>query len=165
MSMHLDHSLRRICRSAVSSQKGFIGQQFKTSSFVTQKVRSFSTATIEEIQTPSYSIKGEAFSGRAAYLDFQATTPMDPRVLDAMLPFMTELYGNPHSRTHTYGWETESAVEEARGNIADLIGASSKEIIFTSGATESNNMSIKVGLLYLFSFFLLFVCTYLLLWQ
>jgi cysteine desulfurase len=68
---------------------------------------------------------------------------MDPRVLDAMLPYMTGLYGNPHSRTHAYGWETEKAVEEAREHIAALIGADAKEIIFTSGATESNNMSIK----------------------
>lgn len=80
---------------------------------------------------------------RPIYLDMQATTPMDPRVVDAMLPFMTGLYGNPHSRTHAYGWETDKAVEQARQHIADLIGADAKEIIFTSGATESNNMSIK----------------------
>lgn len=80
---------------------------------------------------------------RPIYLDAQATTPTDPRVLDAMLPFLTGLYGNPHSRTHAYGWETETAIEIARGHIADLVGADPKEIIFTSGATESNNMSIK----------------------
>jgi cysteine desulfurase len=80
---------------------------------------------------------------RPIYLDMQATTPTDPRVLDAMLPFLTGLYGNPHSRTHAYGWETDQAVEDARAHVASLIGADPKEIIFTSGATESNNMSIK----------------------
>lgn len=80
---------------------------------------------------------------RPIYLDMQATTPTDPRVLDAMLPFFTGLYGNPHSRTHAYGWETEKAIEQAREHVAKLIGADAKEIIFTSGATESNNMSIK----------------------
>ncbi|KAG0652482.1 hypothetical protein D0Z07_0065 [Hyphodiscus hymeniophilus] len=80
---------------------------------------------------------------RPIYLDMQATTPLDPRVLDAMMPFYSGLYGNPHSRTHAYGWETDKAIEEAREHIAILIGADPKEIIFTSGATESNNMSVK----------------------
>jgi cysteine desulfurase len=80
---------------------------------------------------------------RPIYLDMQATTPLDPRVLDAMLPFYSGLYGNPHSRTHAYGWETDKAIEDARDHIAKLVGADPKEIIFTSGATESNNMSVK----------------------
>ncbi len=91
----------------------------------------------------TFSIKGDSLNGRPAYLDFQATTPIDPRVLDATLPYMMGRFGNPHSRTHAYGWETEKAIETARENIAKLIGASAKEIIFTSGATESNNMAIK----------------------
>ena len=87
--------------------------------------------------------KGSHIPGRAVYLDFQATTPLDPRVLDAMLPFQTDLYGNAHSRTHHYGWESEQAVEKARKQVASLIHADSKEIVFTSGATESNNMAVK----------------------
>jgi len=83
------------------------------------------------------------------YLDAQSTTPMDPRVLDAMLPYLTSYYGNPHSRTHAYGWESEKAMELAREQVAGLINADPKEIVFTSGATESNNISVKgVGRFY-----------------
>lgn len=80
---------------------------------------------------------------RSVYMDFQATTPMDPRVLDAMMPYLTEKYGNAHSRTHQYGWTAEEGVDKARKQIADLIGASPKEVFFTSGATESNNIALK----------------------
>lgn len=88
-------------------------------------------------------MKGVRISGRPLYLDMQATSPVDPRVLDAMLPFYLHRYGNPHSRTHLYGWESDLAVESARARVAALVGASPKELVFTSGATESNNISVK----------------------
>lgn len=77
------------------------------------------------------------------YLDAQATKPVDPRVLDAMLPYYTSIFGNPHSRTHSFGWNAEKGIDIARKQVADLIKSDDKEIIFTSGATESNNMALK----------------------
>jgi len=102
---------------------------------VRQTVRAFSAA-------PEPTLK-------PLYLDSQATTPLDPRVLDCMLPYLTSYYGNPHSRTHQYGWESEAAMETAREQVANLIGADPKEVVWTSGATESNNISVKgVGRFY-----------------
>jgi cysteine desulfurase len=80
---------------------------------------------------------------KPVYLDYHATTPVDPRVLDAMLPFFTERFGNPHSKQHAWGWDAREAVEAARTQVAALINASANEITFTSGASESNNLAIK----------------------
>ena len=77
------------------------------------------------------------------YLDYQATTPTDPRVVKAMLPWFTERFGNPHSADHRHGWDAAEAVDRARDQVGRLIGARGREIIFTSGATESNNLAIK----------------------
>jgi cysteine desulfurase len=77
------------------------------------------------------------------YMDYGATTPVDPRVVDLMIPWLREHFGNPSSRSHAWGWEAEEAVERARGQIAALIGADEREIVWTSGATESNNLAIK----------------------
>jgi len=110
---------------------------------VCSRSRRWLSAEVLKEEELGFAIGELSRQGRPAYLDVQATSRMDPRVLDAMMPFMLGEFGNSGSRTHAYGWHAEEAVNTARGLVAQMIGASEKEIIFTSGATESNNMAIK----------------------
>jgi len=107
-----------------------------------RRARALSTAAAAD-PGPGFAIDSMAREGSPAYLDVQATSPVDPRVLDAMLPYLVGQFGNAHSKTHAFGWDSEKAVENAREQVAALIGADAREVVFTSGATESNNMSVK----------------------
>lgn len=118
------------------------GSKLLASRLMTTNSVYLQSAEPQQVEEESTSSKSRR-DFKPCYMDAQATTPLDFRVLDAMLPYSMTQYGNPHSRTHYYGWEAEDAVEEARDQVAALIGADPKEIIFTSGATESNNIAIK----------------------
>ncbi|XP_033625458.1 cysteine desulfurase, mitochondrial-like [Asterias rubens] len=124
------------CRSSVGAVRNVAGASRR---YLLQQASPAAGLAVPEMVTDTE----EPSPGRALYMDAQSTTPLDPRVLDAMMPYSLAYFGNPHSRTHSYGWECEEAVEKARAQVARLIGADTREIIFTSGATESNNISVK----------------------
>ncbi|XP_043713477.1 cysteine desulfurase, mitochondrial-like [Telopea speciosissima] len=142
--------LREICSSSIRGSPTRF-PALSTAAAAAARAEPSSPIQLEEYEDTEEGItmKGVKISGRPLYLDVQATSPVDPRVMDAMLPFYLSRYGNPHSRTHLYGWESDLAVEKARTQVAALINASPKEIVFTSGATESNNISVK-GLMHFY---------------
>jgi len=127
----------------LTRSKSFVSSFFKVSRFFSQSQTVCLTDIAGDLHKKRIDTPQVTLPPRGVYLDTQATTIMDFRVLDAMLPYMTTMFGNPHSKSHEYGWEVEKAVDEARAKIASLIGADPKEIVFTSGATESNNFALK----------------------
>lgn len=150
------HSLRSYSKPTSSAAVKFADEASLETHTDTQAAAKEQTETRAAVSSTPSSVIGSTtsalqnayaentgFGTRPIYLDMQATTPTDPRVLDTMLKFYTGLYGNPHSNTHAYGWETNKEVENARVNVANVINADPREIIFTSGATESNNMVLK----------------------
>ncbi|CUM63272.1 uncharacterized protein PRCAT00000843001 [Priceomyces carsonii] len=143
---YLGTNSRGLVRCLSNSKSGLLATNSASGGIHTPTVVEPPTAVPPEgssISLKNASRDDSKFGSRPIYLDVQATTPTDPRVLDKMLEFYTGLYGNPHSSTHAYGWETDKEVELARKYIAEVVNADPKEIIFTSGATESNNMAIK----------------------
>src|SRR6185312_3818052 len=107
------------------------------------RYRTFRRGLARAQPAPRTAAGGMNANALPVYLDNQASTPLDPRVLEAMMPYVTEHFGNPHSESHVYGSNAMAAIEAARADVAKLIGADPREIVFTSGATEANNLAIK----------------------
>ncbi|CAA6657650.1 unnamed protein product [Spirodela intermedia] len=143
---HVAARLARSCRFRLAALRPLSSA---SAAVAAESALPLAETTAGEDRDGGVTMKGVRISGRPLYLDMQATTPVDPRVLDAMMPFFLSRYGNPHSRTHLYGWESDQAVEVARAQVAALINANPKEVFFTSGATESNNVSVK-GLMHFY---------------